>query len=507
MKAVSVLPDIEITVGNTLLCSYTNRLLKSVSVCQRLSMPSQCELIFSGHDVFLSDTYELFSGSKLKVTAAGSVFPLFEGMITAVEYKYGPCGEESVYIRGYDPLYLLGKKQRIYTYSQASLKDIAEEIISSAGIRLSMAADGPVWERIIQYNETDLAFLSRIAQRSGYYFFYRNSVLHMIKPETKDYEISLVRGENLFECSVEANSAATVKSVYSSGWNPATGEFYEAGVSESDSGCDIRFKFPESVSQVTGERKLVDIAIRNSHEAKTVSSAEIDRCSAGGIRLNGVAEGNPEIFSGSTVNIQGINREFCGNYLLTETDHIINSNLGYVSRFNTTLPDFRPADYGVNATFGIVTDVNDPDNMGRIKVVLDSFAGNETDWMNVVLPSAGLSKGLVMLPDTGDRVLVLFMSNDPSRGVILGGVAASSDMPDNWGVSDGAIKTFYFISPLGQKITLDDNSKTVKVENSSGSYIKLGHDKVKIHSEMDLEIEAPGKNITIKGSNIDFKKG
>jgi phage baseplate assembly protein gpV len=509
MKAMETLPDIEIVAGGVKLLPETTKFLESLRVSQALSAPSQCEIVFSGKSLFLPEADRLFEGELMIVRVTGSVFPLFEGRVTAVEYKYRSQGEEQIFIRGYDALYMLGKKQRVYTYAQASLGDIAREILGTA-FSLEMTGDDPVWDRIVQYNETDLAFLARISQRSGYYFFCKGQSVYMCSLRVKkDGRIikKLTRGKNLLECSVRANGAGALTAVETSGWNPSTGEFHEAETSGSLAGSEIRFNFSEAAKKMAGKRTLVDIAVKNTHEARTVAQSELDRCTCGNIVFTGVAEGDPALYPGVAVTIQGIKNDFCGNYLLTKSTHSIDARLGYLTTVNTEPPDFRPLDQGTNATFGIVTDSNDPENMGRIKVVLDSYAEMETDWMNVVLPSAGKGKGLVMLPDTGDRVLVLFMNNDPARGVVLGGVVAAEESSHSWGVEDGEIKKYFFISPAGNKISLDDYAKTVKMENSDGSYMEMGPDKMKLYSKIDFEIEAPGKNITIKGDSIDFKKG
>ena len=54
-----------------------------------------------------------------------------------------------------------------------------------------------------------------------------------------------------------------------------------------------------------------------------------------------------------------------------------------------------------------VTNNKDPDGMGRVKVSYPAL-GKETEgnWARIASPSAGKERGLLMLPQVGDKVLV-----------------------------------------------------------------------------------------------------
>jgi hypothetical protein len=62
-------------------------------------------------------------------------------------------------------------------------------------------------------------------------------------------------------------------------------------------------------------------------------------------------------------------------------------------------------------------------------------------------------------------------------------------------------------SQRGQLIRLDDSDRSLRLENSEGSFVELLPDKVRIHAATDLEIEAPGNAIVIRGAKVDFQTG
>ena len=66
---------------------------------------------------------------------------------------------------------------------------------------------------------------------------------------------------------------------------------------------------------------------------------------------------------------------------------------------------------------------------------------------------------------------------------------------------------YTLLTPGGQRIRLDDSKQVIRLENSDGSFIELSPEKVTLHSERDLQIEAPGRNLVIKANKVDFQRG
>jgi hypothetical protein len=124
------------------------------------------------------------------------------------------------------------------------------------------------------------------------------------------------------------------------------------------------------------------------------------------------------------------------------------------------------------------------------------------------MAAAGPDKGLVLLPDLDDRVLVLLCRDDPAQGVVLGGLYGAGGLPE---VADlgapAARRPFALRTPGGHLIQLDDGGDAVLVRDRAGSFVKLLPDRVLIHAEADLTIQAPGKSVVIRGNKIDFQKG
>jgi phage baseplate assembly protein gpV len=149
--------------------------------------------------------------------------------------------------------------------------------------------------------------------------------------------------------------------------------------------------------------------------------------------------------------------------------------------------------------------VNDPDGLGRVQVSLPTYAEVEPEWMQVVSAGGGKDKGLLALPDVGDQVLVLLPQEDPSLGVVLGGLYGSDGLPGDVVEAD-RVSGYLLRTRNGQRLLLDDPRRTVRVENSEGSFIEITPDRVVVHAAADLVIEAPGRSVRIRGQTIDFER-
>ena len=107
-------------------------------------------------------------------------------------------------------------------------------------------------------------------------------------------------------------------------------------------------------------------------------------------------------------------------------------------------PDVRRAD-GFGGTFygvypAIVTDLDDPDGQGRIRVKLPWSPDPEDEdyeaWARLATMMAGPDRGTWFRPDVEDEVLVAFESGNPRRPYVVGGLWNGADTPNDDVASD-----------------------------------------------------------------------
>lgn len=151
-----------------------------------------------------------------------------------------------------------------------------------------------------------------------------------------------------------------------------------------------------------------------------------------------------------------------------------------------------------------VSDLQDPDDQGRVKVKLpwspdNSGAGYEM-WARMSTLFAGNGSGSWFIPDVGDEVLIAFEHGDPRRPYVLGGLWNGKDKPPHSMASGNAIKQICTRS--GVKVTLDDSDgqETLKLETPGGQKLTMkdgpGNISIEDSNGNSMKFETAGVTIT-----------
>ncbi len=475
--------------------------LVDVVVAQRLSMPAQCVLTFIDPPPGIGDV--LTPGAALVVQARGRDEALFIGEITAVDRLYRAGGGE-LRVRAYDLLHRLRKRQPVRAHVQVALPDLARELVSPHGIDVVAEVTGPLFQRIVQHRQTDFDLLAESAERCGLWFTLRDRTLRVLTLEGIDDEVPLALGEALVEARIEVNGESACRAVDAIGWDPHRVTDVRARVEGARSGRDCAASAAPDRFGADGSWTLVDATVQAADQAEALAQAVLDRRVAAEVVVRGLAEGDARIRPGARVRLERLAAEHSGTYVVANATHRIDAQRGWLVEFDSEPPPPRPRSQAAVAAVAKVSAVDDPDALGRVKVVLPTYGGVESDWLGVTAAGAGSSKGLICIPNVGDQVLVLLVGGDPSQGVVIGGLYGC-DGPPEATVEGGAVRRFGLITAGGQRVLLDDHGERLRLVDQRGSFIELGKERLIIHAEgVDLVLEAPGKQVLVRGKAIDF---
>jgi hypothetical protein len=155
---------------------------------------------------------------------------------------------------------------------------------------------------------------------------------------------------------------------------------------------------------------------------------------------------------------------------------------------------------------GKVTDVDDPESIGRIKAIVPAVFG-ETDspWAMPASPFAGPQHGLFLLPEVDDGVWIEFEGGNPARPIWSGFWWASGEIP-----SPNTTKARVLATTAGHKLVLDDDADQVQLLHSGGGEltmtanditIKLGQCEIKI-SQSEINVNNGMLKITTAGASL-----
>ena len=371
-----------------------------------------------GFTLSAGDTFAL--GTKITISEPGAG-TLFEGTVTGINLEqYGRTAPELAIVAD-DAAYKLARGTEVATYLNGTYAEVLQKIARRHGLRAQVDATTLTMEYLLQAG-TDLAFLDMVADRLGFAWYIDDgSTLVVTKLKLGALAATLTLGEGLQEFSVRA-SGLRPTSVSVHGWdpdqqqnvtdkNPATPGSRPPALLSSYSGTTPASKLTDSATAVADRRPLT------TNEAKVMAAAFYDDWAAGAVVARGTADVDSAIKPGVTVKVQHAGPA-SGNYLVTAVEHIYDRR-GFVTRFTTgarrpaglvdTLgpagPD--PGFHMSGLVVGVVTDANDPDTRGRVKVRYTGINGEvESPWARVVALGAGNARGVVFHPEVKDEVLV-----------------------------------------------------------------------------------------------------
>ena len=507
--AFSLAASIEI--DGTPLADELIPLLEQVIVDDYLHMPDMFVLAFRDLERTVLSQAHLKIGSRVKVsaTALGSPRPeaLITGEVTSIEAEYGLTGNRAI-VRGYDMSHRLNRGRRTETYRNVKDADIARTIAQRAGLPIDTIDDtGACFEHVSQANTSDWDFLSGRAREIGFEvgveegkFSFRKPTPSTEGPADGDFATQdptqLVLGQELLEFTPRVTSSGQVKEVQVRGWDPMEKRVLVGSAQAAATSARLAAS-PGSLASVFGDpvHVTVDRPLGSQSALEAAAKAIAEGIASTFAEAEGTARGNPRLKAGAAVSVGVVADDFAGQYTLTQTRHVFDSN-GYRTRFvvsgrqERSLLGLTSAIGGASASAGsgaskpidgvvvaLVTNVDDPQKLGRVKLKFPWLSNSyESDWARMVQLSAGPNSGAVFLPEVNDEVLVSFEFGDVRRPYVVGGLYNGQDKPrlGDGLVDNGKIRRRGIVSRRGHRfVLLDDASK-------SGIALITSDDKLKI---------------------------
>jgi phage baseplate assembly protein V len=163
--------------------------------------------------------------------------------------------------------------------------------------------------------------------------------------------------------------------------------------------------------------------------------------------------------------------------------------------------------YGV--FIGIVTNNQDPESLGRVKVRFPWLAEEvESTWARIATPMAGNNRGMYLLPEVDDEVLVAFEGGLPEFPYILGALWNGQDLPPE-NNDDGENNLRSLKSRSGHIIRFDDTDGSEKIEiiDSSGNNsitIDTTNNTIAIAADADITIQSNNGKLILSGNGVEI---
>ena len=531
-----------VKVGGRELDSEIALALEEVIVDQSLIHPDMFELhLRDGTGKVLADS-GLAHGTAVKlecVSSGSGGGVLIDGEVTSLESRLDHTGVLAV-VRGYDKAHRLHSGRKTRTFKNSKISDVASQMAGDAGLQAGTITDsGTVLDVVSQHNQTDWEFLLSHADELGFEVVVETGKLHFRKPPQSseapspgDYDNdsdpnTLIWGQDLLEFHPRISGAQQVGQVEVRSWDPDQKQAIVSTSSASSDHATLQLS-PSSLAGKLSASSAKHTHVTTPHRKQQQTDKEADAIAqhlgSSFAEADGMCVGTPIVKAGAKISISHVGQHFTGKYTITSARHCFDNYDGYVTRFTisgrqdrsmlglmsgATAP--QPDFHGV--VCAQVTDNNDPDKKGRVKLKFPWLSGDyETDWVRMLHPGAGPSSGAVWVPEVNDEVLVAFEHGDMRHPYVLGSLFNGKDMPLlGDGIFDnGKVKRRGMVSRKGHKLLFfDDSSKSGVAIHSSDGNLKISineqNGEIKIHANKKVTILTDSDKVSITaGGDMDL---
>ena len=484
--------------------------VREVRVLNYLRLPDMCTLTATFPKAAESiDEHPFNVGSHLEIKLGArdelTTTTLFEGDVVSLDVEFG-AGSVELTVRGFDASHVLQRSRKVRTFQNQTASDIVEKILGETDLDWESDASGDPYEFVQQDNETDWDFIWRLAERIGFEFVVQDGTARFRRQANDRRPVQLDWPKKLHSFSPRVTAIQQVEQVTLAAHDPKTKETIDATA-----------KDPNQLAKIGIERQTISKAfdgaslhiatepVASHAEGQAVAQALLDKLANAYVIAEGVCDGNPQIKAGTAIEVTGVGQNFSGTYRIAAATHVLRGGNRYETRFATEAPQTllsNPTGTKTTSRFpaqlvlGVVTNTQDPDEMGRVRVHYPALGPDaEGAWARVVTPSAGNGRGLLMLPVVGEEVLVGFEHDDTTRPYVLGSLFNGVDKP-----GDDLLQNHD-----GSFALLSDH----KIHIAANEDVSLNtNQKLTINGQTEITIEA-GSTLTLKcgPSQIELSSG
>ena len=518
--------QITIQIGGETLTRFSKLVInQKVHTHHRFSIlqPLPKEFVSQGIDKAMG-----YVGQTIKITIAPNNMQtdsplLFTGVITEAQMVRTAGASGGIIINGYSPTIVLEGPPNTRSFSDASLSDIVQEVLKSYNTENLKPAveirNNVTMPYTVQYGESDFAFLCRMAQKKGQWFYYNGEELRFGAPKSKTFTLEYGRTLHSFNIEMRAKSLAFEYV----GYDPSNGETQKASSSEVEYAAEGYSKsmyesskqlFPNSATLLyshsleegNSRTHLMDrVTTQLNSRAADLVTAKGDSDETG-LRIGDVVQIKEPAFSLTGNLSDGLQEQSFGSYLVTDITHVCDESGNYHNTFDAVPDTVAAPPYGNVHSFPMaesqpatVISNDDPSGLGRIQVAFawQQDNGTNTPWIRMTNPHSGGGKGFYFIPEVGEEVLIAFEGGNAEKPFVLGAMYNGPAMSE-YHTSGNDKKVIQTRS--GTKVIMDDAEGSVFIEDPSGNTWKMD-------GKGNITVNAP-KNMTFTvGENFNINVG
>ncbi|MBX3257541.1 MAG: hypothetical protein KF862_25670 [Chitinophagaceae bacterium] len=469
------------------------------------------------------------SGSPISIRAKLDFdeIPLFEGHIVRHKYKSSAAGTR-FQITAKNKAVNMALSTATEVFAAQSDKDIIDAIVAKHGCTLATShLTGQFMVKhtqLVKNGINDWDFINLRAEANGCFVYTEKDTVTIDRP-TQEFDpvkvITAQYGQNIYALETEQDERKyqVEKELISLNLSSLETETTsEEGTMSLTTPATVKGKYSGINYRTFNDMECTDL-VNAATQLNALS------------QHNGIVHLKPNLAAkpGGTIEIKGFNELVDGRFIITSVMQDYSeggfstyiqfglNHESYACKYNLHPAHSRPV-----VLTGIVTQLEgDPDNLNRIQVKIAGWKdAQEPVWARLSTLYAGDEHGLVLLPETGDEVIVAFIGNDFDVPVVLGSAFSPKFVPhtafsnDNydkvlltkkgmkWAWNDE--KAIHEIStPGGNRIVISEEEKSITIQDQNSNKIVMNDSGINLTGDKDIVLKATA-NVKIDGAAVEL---
>ncbi|MGF1702387.1 type VI secretion system tip protein VgrG [Photobacterium makurazakiensis] len=413
-------------------------------------------------------------------------------------------------------LAFLSQRSNCRIFQKLNAEDIVKTILAEHNviIKSELINSYPVYDYKVQYNESDLDFVSRLLEHEGIYFFFRhdmNSHQMVLADDITSYKEC---AEALVSFSTGSLSEPHIHT-WSDGLEVTPNSSVKSGydfVMPADKPFGEQVEVPSYVQPVKTEIFEYQAGSEFNHRAKDVANTTLDALQ----RDSKLSSGSSNCLSFTagqyfTIKSHEDTRNEGKSFVITQmnievaiasqtgtakhTEQVFRNYFSCVSKETLYRPlqlTAKPRVHGVQTACVTGEDGDEIyiDKYGRVKVLFHWDRDGEADstsscWIRVAQNWAGNKYGAFFFPRVGQEVLVEFFEGDPDQPIIIGSLYNGEKMPPYDLPNE---KTQSGIKTRSTKEANDDNFNEIRFDDEKGNELLYIHAEKDFHTVVENDL-------------------
>jgi Rhs element Vgr protein len=532
----------------------------SASVQKKINTIPYAKIVLKDGDIAtgdfpISNTADFKPGQEIKINAGygDSEDTVFEGIVVKHRINITDTNASHLVVEARDKAVKMTIGRKNANYIDSTDSDIIKKLIGTySGLTADVKATDTEYNELVQYYCSDWDYMLSRAETNGLWVIADDGKISVQPPQTDSAaELQVSYGHDLIEFHAEMDARTQLAGVTGTCWDLKTQEI----VQQDGSKPSLNDQGDISNAELAGVIGLESYNIQTSAPVpktglKSWADAQMLKSGLAKIRGRMKFQGSAKAKPGMLIDLKRVGNRFNGMVMVSSVRHLISKgnwlsevDFGFapgwfIEKSDVVAPSasgFLPGVEGLQ--IGVVKKLDeDPEGEFKIQVTVPVLhAEKEGVWARLATFYGSDSIGAFFIPEIGDEVVLGYFNNDPCHPVILGSLYSSKRQPAYPLSAENNTKAVVTRSKLkiefdeekkiitvetpGQnQIVINDDDKSILLQDQNNNKIKMGTDGISLDSPKDIKVNAKGKisisavgkvetsskaDVTVEGLKID----